>query len=226
MRAIHLLPLAIITLSGCASPLADRAAFQIRTNYAPVVQVIERTVTNVVERPVTNVVHELVPGTAMTNVIERTNVVMVPVIERTTNTVTVTNQVPVSVEVSPRESLKAGIGAAGSLLGPWGTFAGVAITGLLGVWARARERKINAALSQKAEAHADANVVLAESVEVARELLKATPQGQAVESAYLNWLQSHQRAAGVVDLVADVVDEHVDSRAAKGFAQLIRPPSA
>lgn len=217
--------LLLMALSGCASPLASKALFQVTTNYVPQVHVIEHVVTNTVIQ--TNVVQWSITNTVagVPTVTERTNVVLVPVERTVTNTITVTNQVPVSVEVLPREVITSGVAITGGMAGPWGTFAAVAITGLLGVWARARQRKINAQLAGQVQHQTDAAVVLAESIEVAREILKNTPQGQQTEAAYLNWLKGHQRTAGVVATVTDLVDKHVDNQAARQVAQLLRPPA-
>ena len=65
------------------------------------------------------------------------------------------------------------------------------------------------------------NEVLAQSIEVARELLKKTPQGQSLERGYLEWLKNHQREAEVITQVRDLVDEVVSPTSAKQDAQAI-----
>jgi hypothetical protein len=65
------------------------------------------------------------------------------------------------------------------------------------------------------------NEALVQGVETARAVLETTPQGQAVDAAFVKWLMEHQKEAGVFTTIATLVDQFSDSPAAKMTAQEI-----
>lgn len=94
----------------------------------------------------------------------------------------------------------------GDLFG-FGGIAGAAISGLYSMWAAGRNRKVNQTLIQ--------------GIETAREVLANTPQGQKADEHLVSWLKNNQREAGVINLVANLVNTSVDNEAAKEAAKLI-----
>ncbi len=83
----------------------------------------------------------------------------------------------------------------------------LALGGLYHGYRQVRNRKVTEALVQ--------------GVETARAILETTPQGQAADAAFVKWLMSHQKEAGVFNTVAGLVDEVSDSAAAKLVAEEI-----
>lgn len=67
---------------------------------------------------------------------------------------------------------------------------------------------------------------LTQGIESYREVARGTPQGQVVDQQLMQYLQAHQRAAGVIDIVAQAVDQHVDNEAAKELADKVRAEAA
>lgn len=130
----------------------------------------------------------------------------------------VTNLVP-RVTVTPRAAVNTLVESTAPLAGPWGTFIGVAITALLGWWARFRQKRIN-------DEKTTVNEVLVQSVEVARALLKRTPQGQEVDAKYVEWLKNNQQANDVLLTVRDLVAETVRPGFAAQDAQAIAAAAA
>jgi hypothetical protein len=65
------------------------------------------------------------------------------------------------------------------------------------------------------------NEALIQGVETARAVLTTTPQGQAADAQFVNWLMEHQREAGVFATVIGLVDQLTDNPAAKMTAQEI-----
>ena len=65
------------------------------------------------------------------------------------------------------------------------------------------------------------NEALVQGVETARAILETTPQGQAADAAFVKWLMTHQKEAGVFNTVAGLVDDVSDSAAAKLVAEEI-----
>jgi len=222
----------LLLCGGCAlMPKADRALFNITTNYAPVVLTVTNTqvITNIVERPVVTrevvVVTNIIQAAPVvtTTVIEHTNIVRVPEIVWSNTVQIVTNFIPHDVVVAPKAAIGTSLDVVGGLAGPWGTLGAVALTAILGVWARSRQKDINAVLAGEVAAKQTVGETLSQSIEVARELIKKTPQGQQLEQRYLDWLQTHQAAQGVLGAVADLVTETVSNPQAKVVADLISP---
>ena len=63
---------------------------------------------------------------------------------------------------------------------------------------------------------------LAQSIEVARELIKSLPNGAAIDSSYTTWLAQHQAEAGVIPQVLDILDKTVDNPLAKQTSDQLR----
>ncbi len=125
---------------------------------------------------------------------------------------------------APAQSITDSIG----LMFPgWGTFISTALAGVLGVYARNRARAFNEAIGQKQKAE-DAAAEMAQNIEVARNiinLLPKTPEGQQVADNYRKWLIDHQAAAGVIDVVTEMVKNYVDPSAATGTAVTLVGPA-
>ena len=67
----------------------------------------------------------------------------------------------------------------------------------------------------------DISAVLAQSIEVARELLKTLPHGGRVERVYRKWLKQSQTAGGVIEAVSAIVADHVDNESARAVADAL-----
>jgi hypothetical protein len=208
----------LIGLSGCAT--MDRAYDKeiVWTN-SPTVHVFTNTVvitntipvvterTNVVY--VTNATSGAVSGVATrepvaTNYVTAVVTNLVPVFM--TNVV----QVPVTNLVAKPE-VETAIGAAGSVINTFapgvGSIVALALGGLYHGYRQVRNRKVNEALVQ--------------GVETARAVLTTTPQGKAADAQLVKWLMDHQREAGVLGTVSDLVESVSDNPAARMTAQEI-----
>lgn len=62
---------------------------------------------------------------------------------------------------------------------------------------------------------------LSQVIQTYREVAQTTPQGALVDAQLKSWMQSHQQANGVLDLVSDVVANHVDDAAAQALARQV-----
>lgn len=212
----------LVLLGGCATgaerpPSAWETKFYtIQTNLVPQVHVFTNTVT--VTQTVETVREVLKPvvtthadgSTATTtNVVTVTNTTQQ--VSYTTNVVTTTNVVP-EYAYTPNANaaaVKEGGGAIGGLFGVGG-LATTLIGGLFGIYGTMRSSK-----NGKAAAAA------VQGVEMAREVLRTTPQGQALDSELVKQLMSHQQEAGVIQHIAELVAEHVDNEDARDVAQEI-----
>jgi len=58
--------------------------------------------------------------------------------------------------------------------------------------------------------------------EIAWAVLMTTPRGQAADAAFVKWLMEHQKEAGVLGTVSDLVDQGTDAPTALVAAQEIR----
>jgi chorismate mutase len=58
-------------------------------------------------------------------------------------------------------------------------------------------------------------------VETSRAVLTTTPQGKAADAQFVKWLMDHQREAGVLSTVSDLVESESDNPAARMTAQEI-----
>lgn len=168
----------------------------------------------------TNYVPVVVPS-YVTNQVTITAVTTntVGVIQYVTNTVPVTvapqtNQVP-----QYTETLKPG--ATGAIQGVGGVlnvlFPGVGsiitngVLALLGAWGYARSSKLGNTTS-----------ALTQEIEVARNLLQSIPgQGSALDAAFVNFIQSHQADAGVLQQVMTTIAAEVSNKDASTAASQI-----
>ena len=173
------------------------------TNTVPVVT--ERT--NIVY--VTNAASGAVSGVATrepiaTNYVTAIVTNLVPVFM--TNVV----QVPVTNLVAKPE-VETAIGAAGSVINTFapgvGSIVALALGGLYHGYRQVRNRKVNEALVQ--------------GLETARAVLTTTPQGKSADAQLVKWLMDHQREAGVLGTVSDLVESVSDNPAARMTAQEI-----
>lgn len=238
--------LALVAGCGTTPNKLDRALFDIQTNYVPVIHLFTNTVpvTNTVT--ITNTVKEIVEKAVVihvtndvgtvnltTNISITTNVtvnIVATNVPSTTTTVSSeTNLVAHDVVVKPKAGVESGVNiiatTAGNAAGGWGGLLGGAAVGLLGLIARQRQRAINKGLQSDLDEGDDINALLAQSIEVGRELMKSTPQGQTVEAKYRTWLKENQSANGVIGAVTDIVETHVDNQAAKAVASMLSPNS-
>ena len=213
-----LIGVSAVTWGGCST--LDRAyKKQVTVEPRPVVEVVTNTifatnvVTQVIERTnvvlVTNSATGAVSGYATREPVATNFVTMV-----LTNLVPVfyTNiiQVPVTNLVAKPE-VEATIQAGGSIVNTFlpgiGSMLALALGGLYHGYRQVRNKKVNEALIQ--------------GVETARAVLETTPQGQAADAAFVKWLMEHQKEAGVFTTVAGLVEQLTDNPAARMTAQEI-----
>jgi hypothetical protein len=106
----------------------------------------------------------------------------------------------------------AGIEAAGSVTNTFlpgiGSILALVLGGFYHGYRQVRNRKVNEALVQ--------------GVETARAVLETTPQGQAIDAGFVQWLMANQKAGGVFTTVTGLVDAYSDNPAARMAAQEIR----
>ena len=211
--ALALGVVALLSVSGCqmfgdnARPPSkiEQALYTIETNV--VVEIINKT--NVIT--LTNAVVELVTITNLQNQVEThtiTNFVEVPVavpihvtnlVEQTVWTKN-TNSAAV-VEVARSIGGLSGIPGVGEL-------AGIAVSGLLGIWGLLRARN-------KSKVAA----TLAQVIEVGREVMQRTPQGSEAADKWQNWMIAHQAETGVIKQVISLLPKAVDQPAAEQVAR-------
>jgi hypothetical protein len=207
--AAIILGITLFILEGCASkpPTAfESRLFTITTNY-PTVAVV----TNVV--PVTIFQTNLIPVTNKFNVIEiTTNVVNIPAFQ--TNVITITNS-ETSYNYAPgpgvAEIRRVG-GDVGGLFGVGGLVS-TALGGLFSIWAYVRSKKNYATAAN-----------IAQTVEMMREFIKGLPNGANYDAQLVQWIESNQARAGVLQSVLALLEREVsnpDARAAAQQVQLI-----
>ncbi len=111
------------------------------------------------------------------------------------------------------EAAKGAAGAIGNIAAPGvgGPIASGAVGLLLAAWAWFRGSKQSATANN-----------LAQTIEVARELLKSLPNGAGLDNQLTTWMQQHQAEAGVIPQVLDILDKTVDNPAAKQTADQLR----
>jgi len=204
----------VAILCGCSA--LDRAyKREVSWTTAPAVQAVTNTVvvTNTVavvsER--TNVVYVTNAAGAVSGYLAREPVATNLVLAVVTNLVPVyvTNLVPVAVtNLVERPEALAGIQSAGAAINTFapgvGSIVALALGGLYHGYRQVRNRKVNEALVQ--------------GVETARAVLTTTPQGKAADAELVKWLMEHQREAGVLSSVSDLVAQLSDSEAARIMA--------
>ena len=201
-------------LMGCGTtpPAAlENYLFVTTTNYVPKIV----TVTNTIERIVT-----------VTN--EAGQVIVQPVIEKT---VLLTTNLIGSVTQTPSAALQswAGLasGVANTVSPGSGGIVGIALLGIAGFFGLNRQRKLTEAV-QAADANSEragtAEIVaqnFAQSIEVLREVLKTTPQGQVLDAKILKMLKQNQVTVGIIREAADIVAHTVNNDTAKLAAHKI-----
>jgi hypothetical protein len=218
MAVMGLVFVAVVALSGCATmdKAYDREVVWTNTPTVHVFTntvVVTNTVPVVTERTnivyVTNAASGTVSGVATreavaTNYVTAVVTNLVPVFM--TNVV----QVPVTNLVAKPEA-EAAIGAVGSVVNTFapgiGSIVALALGGLYHGYRQVRNRRVNEALVQ--------------GVETARAVLTTTPQGKAADAQLVKWLMDHQREAGVLGTVSDLVESVSDNPAARMTAQEI-----
>jgi hypothetical protein len=201
-------------LTGCGTtPPApfEQYLFTSVTNYTPKVETV--TVTNTVTVTVTNTagaVHDQAIVSVITT--QQTNMLA---------TVTTTP----SVALQSWAGLASGV--ANTVSPGSGGIVGLGLLGIAGFFGINRQRKLTEAV-RASEGHASAATTaqavaenFAQSIEVLREVLKTTPQGQVLDVKIVDMLQRNQMTVGLIRDAAAIVDNTVSNAAAKAAAQKI-----
>jgi hypothetical protein len=194
------------------------------TQPTPLEKSLFTEITNLVAKPVlvtnivtfTNTETRIVEVPGATTIV--TNTLMVSVPYNVTNVMVVTQQVPI-VQLAPSAKTDAIVKTGesiGSLFG-FGGLVSTLLAGLLATYLKLRNNN----LSGEADVATQASVVLVQNIETLVEILKTTPQGQAALPSIKNYLMTHQSQVGVIEYVANVVKETVDTPAAKQAANAI-----
>lgn len=163
-----------------------------------------------------------------TNTVYRTNIVtetnFIPQAVWTTNVdhvvVAITNQVPVVAQVpqvtaestyiyTPKESITGTASAVGGMLGPWGTVGALALSGILGVFAKIKSKQADAA-SDAADTANQVAGSMSVALQTARSVIAALPNGQAYSASFNAWLAAHQDDVDIAKELASVVQQYVD----------------
>jgi hypothetical protein len=141
-----------------------------------------------------------------------------------------TNLLP-TVTSSPSVALQswAGLasGVANTISPGSGGIVGLSLLGIAGFFGLNRQRKLTEAVrvSEGHESAATTAQALAEnfaqSIEVLREVLKTTPQGQALDVKIVDMLQRNQMTVGIIREAVGIVENTVSNAAAKATAQKI-----
>lgn len=215
--------IACLYLAGCTTTPTptkwETKFFDIQTNYIPKIVVI----TNVV--PATNVVEQVV---YKTNQVDQYHLEIVPVTNTLvetvlrTNVVSLTNQVEIYHYTPGTNAAMVG-GIAGTAAAPfgWGGVVGTGMAGLFAAWAAYRNRQ-NAARAaglgvDYAQSQATA-AALAQIIETGRQVLQTTPQGQAIDAQWKQWMIQHQVETGTIQNVLGLLNNVVDEASAKVVA--------
>src|SRR4051812_25496270 len=143
-----------------------------------------------------------------TNTVVVTNTL--PIVTERTNVVYVTNATSGAVSgFATREPVVTNFVTvtATNLVPVFGSIVALALGGLYHGYRQVRNRKVNEALIQ--------------GVETARAVLTTTPQGKAADAQLVKWLMDHQQEAGVLSTVSDLVGSLADNPAARMTAQEI-----
>lgn len=202
--------MAAVLLSGCAfmgrNPSAptkvESALFTTVTNYVQQTNVVQQVVpvySNVVQ---TVTVTNVVPGQAP--VVVQTNFLTQTVDHYLTNTVTiVVSNVPAYTE-TVKPTTAASVQAAGSALNMFipgvGGLVSSGVLGLLSLWGYLRSSKLG-----------DTSAALAQEIETVRAFLQQLPNGQAYDTALVNFLQAHQAEEGVAGQVLQLLAKEVSN---------------
>lgn len=196
-----------LMLGGCSAPPSsvERYFFDLKTNLVPVVKLT----TNVVER------------------VERsTNEVGAVVLQPVRETVILSGtNYAAEITMAPSPAFKSwaalASGVADVVSPGSGSLLGLGLLGGASVYGLNRRRRWLAAENQ-AETSSALAENLAQGVEIAREVIKTTPQGSQLNRQLVEVLQRNQVAAGVIRDAALIVSQTVDNEKAKRAADLIR----
>lgn len=110
-------------------------------------------------------------------------------------------------------ALAAASGRVAGTFGPYGELVGAGLAGVFGLWGALRSRK--------AAAYVNASGALAQTIEIFREVLKTTPQGQTLNEKLTAQMMKHQVELGVIREVAAVVSGQVNNATAKSLADAL-----
>ena len=166
-----------------------------------------------IEQKLFNIQTNYVPVVLLeTNIVLATNYVSdQPVLVTNYVFVPTTNLEP-QYTFSPNTNAAAIAQAAGNIGGFWGVggITGTMAGALFSLWAWFRSRQ--------AGLTAD---TLAQVIETGRQILLSLPNGEQYDEAWKTWMIQHQAEAGVVEQVAQIVGNVVDTDSARGAAQAI-----
>jgi hypothetical protein len=121
--------------------------------------------------------------------------------------ITVTTNLVEAYTYTPKLSADQ-LASATSLLGPWGQLLGVILGGVIGAYGLIRSSRATKTAG-----------VLAQVIETGRQVLQATPQGQALDAQWKTWMIQHQAEQGVMSDVVKLLNQAVDEPSAKITAQ-------
>lgn len=196
----------------------EQSLFDIATNQVPRIVIVTNVVPVYATNPVT---------VYQTNLTVDKQVQIVPVTNLTTvvtyqtNVAVVTNFTPgytFTPNTNAAQIAQTG-GSIAGLFGPWSTLATTLLAGAFAVWGKLR--------STAATNSAKTAGVLAQVIEVGRQVLQTTPQGQALDAQWKQWMIQHQAQTGVIQQVISIVNNVVDNESAKAAAaelqKLIQP---
>lgn len=190
--------LAIVALTGLLAGCSLLSSSGPQKPPSALESVLFDTSTNFVPVIFTNVT----PGQTITNPATGALVTNAP----TTNLVA-TNQAQITFTPNATAQIVQAVGGGiGNLFGVGGLVT-TGLSGLFAWYANLRSRKSSATAA-----------TLAQAVETARQIFQATPQGERLDSAFVNWMQQHQTDAGVIQNVAQILDGYVNTSAAQGDA--------
>lgn len=102
----------------------------------------------------------------------------------------------------PRASIEAGAKLAGALPVPWAGTVALGLGWLYSAYASIRNKQVSRALVQ--------------SVQVGREFLQSTAEGQKLDKAFRDKLERHQEFAGVADQVSKLLKDYVPGHTSGG----------
>lgn len=171
---------------------------------------------------VTNIQTVVIPS-YVTNQVQvqayQTNVQGVVVTQYQTNVVPVTvpaqtNQVTGYTE-TVKPSITQGVQGVGGILNflfpGWGSAVSNGLIAALMGWAYARSQKRGV----------NTTATLAQEIEVIRQILQSVPNGAALDSKFVAWIQNHQAEAGILTQVMDVLSSRVKNADAQTAADQI-----
>lgn len=195
----------LFLIVGCSSPPTkfETRLFDVQTNRFPIIELK----TNVIQITVFN-----------TNMVYTTNspekVTAQPTVATTniwqTNVVWITNGFEEAYSYRPgarAREVQETAGAVGNLFGVGGIVT-TGIGALLALWAQMRSsRRYTTAAT------------LAQTIETLRVFMRSLPNGTAYDTAFVQWMQSQQMNAGVVQQVVDLLQREVSNPDAKEAAR-------